>query len=145
MIRRRTKQRRNNNRQFDEDEDIIWCSRCLSHGDKCKMGEKILLDGQLPKPDDDQFVQCHQCYFIQPLYKASHEGDLYTDLDIETNPFDFAKSVITGDDNTLKGRLKRVSKQRKKHENQDKELARLRGEGWEITAFSEQIPQDTRQ
>ena len=87
----------------------------------------------------------HQCYFIQPLYKARHEGSLYTDLEITENAFDFAKSVVVGDDTRLKSRLKRVSKQRKKHENQDKELARLEAEGWEITSFSERVPNYPRE
>ena len=106
------------------------------------MGEKILLNNELPKSDDDQFVQCHQCYFIQPLYKARHEGSLYTDLEITENAFDFAKVQVVGDDVRLKSRLKRVSKQRKKHDNKDPELAKLEKDGWQITAFSEQIPND---
>lgn len=125
----------------DEETTLAWCPKCLSRGTKTKLGEKIQMNDEPPKVDDDQFMQCPKCYLIVPIYNVKFQGDIYSDLEIVDNPFDYAKSQILGIDSRLGTRLKESRKKQKQHP--DKEIARMEAQGWEVTSFSEDVPQDT--
>ena len=123
-----------------DDQELAWCERCEKRGDKTRLGEKILMDNQPPAPDHDSWMQCPKCYLLVPIFNVKYEGEIYSDLDVEDNPFDYAKADILGVDSRLKSRVRRV---KQRHEaTGDKEIDLMVKDGWEVTGYSEDIPQE---
>jgi len=92
MIRRKTEGHIGIVIESDDEGPISWCTKCLSRNTKTKMGEKIVMDPNLPpNPADEQFRQCPKCYHIEPIYNVKYEGETYSDLEIIENPFDYSR------------------------------------------------------
>lgn len=126
-----------------DDTPISWCPRCEKRGDKTRLGEKILLNNEPPASDHDQWLQCPKCYCLVPIFNVKYEGEIYSDLDTEDNPFDYSKADILGIDSRLKSRVKGV--RRRQSSMKDQEIDGLVQDGWQVTSFSQTIPVDPNQ
>lgn len=120
----------------DDDIDIAWCERCERRGTKTRLGEKILMNNGPPPPDQDQFLQCPKCYLLVPIYNVKFEGETYATLEVNENPFDFSKTEILGNDDTLRGRIKRVNRRRSMSKIKDAEVQKELDAGNVVTNYS---------
>lgn len=59
------------------------------------MGPKILMPGEVRQPDYDQWLQCPDCYDIQPAYVVENDATIIRD-DIPTveNPFENTTEIM---------------------------------------------------
>lgn len=75
---------------------------------------------------------------IVPLYNVRHEGELYSDLSIIENPFDFGVAQISGTEdmrNGVKGRYQALTKRRNESKHKDKEIANLENKGYTVSNY----------
>jgi hypothetical protein len=101
-LRRYTSELRDNNTgrfiafvDFNENEGTIReCPHCLEYEIHNKLGPKILKKGEKPAPDHDQFMQCHSCGTIYPIYQTYPESEIKDSLETTTDPFEESASVF---------------------------------------------------
>jgi len=121
-------------------EDKMWCPRCIKRGHNSQLKEQVIIDPSKPlSPDYDQFKQCHRCGLIVPLYNVRHEGELYSDLDIVENPFDFGNAQIKGTEDMkygIKGRYQQLKSKQNLSKNKDKEVAKLEDSGAVVSNYN---------
>ena len=127
-----------------DEEDIQFCSTCMAAGNLVKLKERIWLDDKgkrLPDPPDaDQFRQCWECGLIVPSREVQRQGTItgIQGVEVLTSPYD-SKTVILGDDSTLRNRYKNLKRQKNKHP--DPEIQRLIEQGYEVLSYQNYTPE----
>ena len=62
---------------FNGDEgEIRYCEHCFKHGFKNKLGSKIIMPGEQKQPDYEDWLQCHTCRNIYPVYEAKFDSKI---------------------------------------------------------------------
>jgi hypothetical protein len=126
----------------EQGEAISYCPKCLEHGQRRLMKERVYLPDPLTKKtiipaDANLWRQCSTetgCGYILPVYNLKHEGRLKSELVIQTNPFDKGKTV--GIQANRLGKTKR-GKNRDEDYFQDEDLKREIREGNQLISYSE--------
>jgi hypothetical protein len=123
-------------------EKISYCSTCMAVGELSRLRERIWLDDKgkrLPDPPNaEDFKMCWTCGLVVPVREVKIQGKISGIQGIETvdNPFDSQKSFIIGNDS--KHRYQRLRKKQSKRP--DAEVQRLIDQGYELIAYSQDIP-----
>ncbi len=87
----------------DDNEKIIsYCKHCLEYNLKVPLKNRIYPDNQIPV-DHDQFLQCHNCGLIVPVYEIEKEATIKDVVETIDNPFDQGKSFLGIDSRTSIG------------------------------------------
>ena len=87
---------------FNGDEDVIrYCEHCFKNGFKNKLGFKILRPAEQKQPDYEDWLQCHTCGNIYPVYEAKFERKIKDFVKTTDNPFDEVKGQVLGVDNRV--------------------------------------------
>ena len=90
--------------------NIAYCSNCEKAGIQSRLQDLIILEGQDPKPDADNWCQCHRCGKIYPIYERKQEGQFSYFKDVVTNPFDSTSTFESVKKRKHKDRLGKVAK-----------------------------------
>lgn len=62
---------------FNGDEgEFLYCEHCSKYGFKNKLGSTILKSGEQKQPDYEDWLQCHTCGNIYPVYEAKFESKI---------------------------------------------------------------------
>ncbi len=119
----------------EDEKDVSYCPICEKHGYlKIRLLPRVLEKDEPEPPDYEEFLQCHKCWKIFPVYNTKQEGELYSDVEIRDNPFDFAAVTIEGrDDKGVKNRIKK--RKQKEQEIKDKEVANELKKGGELLKY----------
>lgn len=67
---------------------------CLEYEIHNKLGPKILKKSEKPAPVHDNWMQCHQCGNVYPIYQTYPESEIRDSLETVTNPFEEQSSVF---------------------------------------------------
>ena len=127
--------------ETEEAEDIQYCPNCSKHYNKLRrLGPLIILDPSKPLPPDyDDFKQCGFCYAKIPIYDVRTEGQLFTDIEIVKNPFDWGGAKTEGvHKKGLSNRIKDIQKKNKSGKedySKDKEVQNEVKDGAIITGY----------
>jgi hypothetical protein len=87
----------------DDDETITYCKHCLQFGFKVKLRNRIYPDNEPIPVDHDNFLQCHECGAIVPIYELENEALIKDVVETVDNPFDIGTSFLGIDSRTSVG------------------------------------------
>ena len=109
---------------FEGDEGKIReCPHCLEYEIHNKLQPRILKKGEIKPPDYDDFVQCHECGNVFPIYEAHFESEIKDSLETTDNPFEGNESIFLSTDSRKEQRRKGKQKTRFKiGEHEDTEI-----------------------
>lgn len=86
----------------DSDEKIVrYCSNCIMYGDKVKLVNRILREGEKMGSDWDYYLQCPICGQLEPKEKARIESDI-SDV-VEKNDSDSGYAISLDDPKLRRG------------------------------------------
>jgi hypothetical protein len=80
----------------EEEERPRFCPHCLEYGFQVKLGPKILMNGEVKQPNYSEWLQCHECGNIYPVYEAKYEQTIQGFAQLTDNPFDDQKGQVLG-------------------------------------------------
>ena len=131
----------------NESEELVFCENCQKNrgGQLSKLKERLYLDekGKLipPPPDADSYRQCWTCGYVVPLREVKKSGTItgIEGIEILQNPFDVGRGIITGTDDA-KNRYQKLKQRKTRAKHHDKEVQRLIEDGFELKAYSQDIP-----
>ena len=92
-----------------------YCKHCLKFGFTVQLRNRIYPDNESIPVDHDQWLQCHECGTIVPVYEIEKEATIKDVVETTDNPFDIGTSFLGIDSRTSVG----GKKVRKKRERQD--------------------------
>ena len=102
---------------------IRFCPHCLEYEIHNKLKPRILKKGEIKPPDYDDFVQCHECGNVFPIYEAHFESEIKDSLETTANPFEGNESIFLSTDSRKEQRRKGEQKSRFKiGEHKDPEI-----------------------
>lgn len=126
------------------EESNPFCSTCMAIGKLSKLKQRIYLDikGKLlvPQPPDaENYLQCWKCGLTIATYEAQLLGKISAIPGVSPvdNPNDIKKTIL-GVDSRLTSRIKRLKRQREKHE--DKEVQRELDAGNTVSQYKTTMP-----
>jgi hypothetical protein len=94
-----------------EDEKISYCKHCLEYNLQVPLKNRIYPKGEPIPRDDDQFLQCHNCGLIVPIYEKKNEPVIQDFTEVIDNPFDVQKDAVIGIDSRKARRKARKKKE----------------------------------
>jgi hypothetical protein len=87
-----------------DDEIVSYCKSCEKYGFKVRLKNRIYPNNEPIPADSDQFLQCHECGLIVPVYEIEKEASIKNLVETVDNPFDSAKNEFLGvDSRTFNG------------------------------------------
>jgi hypothetical protein len=130
----------------DTDDSIkSYCKHCLSFGFTVPLKNRIYPNNEPIPPDSDQFLQCHECGLIVPIYELEKEAEIKNLVEVVETPFDSAKNEFLGIDSrtSIGGKDARKKKQRQKEleDIKDDEVRREVSKGNTLISYIEDMPQ----
>jgi len=124
-----------------EDEKISYCKKCLKFGFTVPLKNRIYPEGQTIPVDHDQFLQCHECGLIVPVYEIEKEASIKNVIETSDNPFDTGKDFLGIDSRTSiggKNARKKREKQKELDDISDPDLKRELSSGQtQLISYSE--------
>jgi hypothetical protein len=146
MINRRSRAGMVDFSEGDNDDSIkSYCKHCLSFGFSVPLKNRIYPQGEPIPSDSDQFLQCHECGLIVPIYEIEKESMIKDVVETSDNPFDVAKNEFLGIDRrtSVGGKNARKKKERQKQldEITDENLKAELAKGNTLISYSEYMPQ----
>ncbi len=97
----------------DNDDSIVsYCKSCEKYGFKVRLKNRIYPNNEPIPVDSDQFLQCHECGLIVPVYELEKEASIKDVVETVENPFDIAKNSFLGVDNRTSIRGKNARKKK---------------------------------
>lgn len=104
---------------FDEDNPesrVLLCPHCIEFGFKELLRHKILMRGEKPAKDYNDWCQCvSRCGKIFQMYQVKVEGILTETIEVVSNPFDEDKNIVG-----LGNKEKKTRRQRERQELLDR-------------------------
>lgn len=129
----------------EEQQAKSYCKNCLKYGFSVPLKNRIYPEGQPIPPDNDQFLQCHECGLIVPVYELEKEASIKDVIETSDNPFDVAKNEFLGIDRrtSASGKNARKKKERQKELDEIKEtdLKADLAKGNTLISYTEYQPQ----
>jgi hypothetical protein len=130
----------------DTDNSIkSYCKHCLSFGFTVPLKNRIYPNNEPIPPDSDQFLQCHECGLIVPIYELEKEASIKNLVETVDNPFDSAKNSFLGIDSRTsiggKNARKKRERQRELEDIKDDEVRRELAKGHTLISYFEHVPQ----
>jgi hypothetical protein len=129
----------------DDDEKIIsYCKSCLKYGFSVPLKNRIYPNNEPVPKDADQFLQCHECGLIVPVYEIEREASIKDVVETTDNPFDSGKMFLGIDSRTSvggKNARKKRERQKQLDDIKDDEVKRELAKGNTLISYSEYQPQ----
>jgi hypothetical protein len=91
----------------DDDEKISYCKHCLKFGFTVQLKNRIYAHNEPVQVDHDQFLQCHECGTIVPVYEIEKESSIKDVVETTDNPFDIGKSFLGIDSRSARRKMKK--------------------------------------
>ena len=91
---------------------IRECPHCLEFEIHNKLKPRQLKKGETKPPDYDQFIQCHECGNIFPIYEAHFESEIKDSLETVNNPFENESIFLSTDSRATQRRKGKKHKSR---------------------------------
>ena len=101
----------------DGEGTIRECLHCLKYEIRNKLGPKILKKGELKSSDYENWLQCHSCGNIYPIFQTYPESEIRDTLQTVTNPFEEQASIF------LSVGRRKVKDRRNKYQDEDPDIA----------------------
>jgi hypothetical protein len=74
--------------ELDEDEDQpVYCKKCLSRGYRVALGPKILMPGEVRQPDYDEWLECPTCSLVIAKFELEKEASIKDSVETLETPF----------------------------------------------------------
>ena len=113
--------------EYPEDkEPVSYCRSCLSYGLQSILKSRVYPKDKPLPGDYDQWLQCHSCGEVYPIYEKKNEAMINDFVETVDNPFDIDKNAILAIDNRTSaiGKENIIKKKRQKEldETQDKDI-----------------------
>ena len=128
----------------DNDKIISYCKHCLEYNIKVPLKNRIYPNAEPIPVDHSEWLQCHSCGLIVPLYEAQKESTFKTVVQPSDNPFDTGKDFLGIDSRTsIAGKNARKKRERQKQfeDIKDENLRSELQKGNTLLSYSEHIPQ----
>lgn len=122
----------------DDDEKISYCKNCLKYGFHVPLRNRIYPDNEPIPVDHSNFLQCHECGLIVPIYELERDSKIQDAVSVSDNPFNDGKSFLGIDSRKLS---KKKRRQLDYDYINDEELKRELRKGSTLISYSEQLPQ----
>jgi hypothetical protein len=124
----------------NDDEKFSYCKHCLDYGFQIRLKNRIYPENDPIPVDHDQFIQCHECGTIVPVYEIEKESSIKDVVETVETPFDSAKNEFLGID-SRKVRRKARKKEELFGDINDEDAKREISKGNTIISYFEHIPQ----
>jgi hypothetical protein len=125
---------------FSSDDDSkTYCKHCLEYGFQVRLKNRIYPDNEPIPLDHSNFLQCHSCGLIVPIYEIEKEASIKDVIETSDNPFDIAKNSFLGID-SRKARKKK-ERQKQLDDIKDDEVKRELAKGNTLISYIEYQPQ----
>ena len=109
----------------DYEKIISYCKHCLNFGFTVPLKNRIYRDNELIPVDHDQWLQCHECGAIVPVYEIEKEATIKDVVETVDNPFDLGKDFLGVDSRSVgKKKKKQRDMQRAFDDIKDPDLKR---------------------
>jgi hypothetical protein len=130
----------------DDDNDSIksYCKHCLSFGFQVPLKNRIYPEGEPIPADHENYLQCHECGLIVPVYEIEKEASIKDVVETSDNPFDIGTSFLGIDSRTsVGGKNARKKRERQKQLDDIKEtdLKADLAKGNTLISYIEHMPQ----
>jgi hypothetical protein len=129
----------------DNDDSIIsYCKHCLEFGFQIRLKNRIYPEGQPIPVDHENYLQCHECGLIVPVYELEKEATIKDVVETTDNPFDSGKDFLGIDSRTSiggKNARKKRERQRQLEDIKDDDLKREIAKGNTLISYTEYQPQ----
>lgn len=129
----------------DDNEIISHCKHCEKYGFKVRLRNRIYPNNEPVPKDADNFLQCHECGLIVPVYEIEKEASIKNLVETIDNPFDSAKNEFLGIDSrtSIGGKNARKKRERQKQldDIKDENLKAELAKGNTLISYSESQPQ----
>jgi hypothetical protein len=87
----------------NEQQPKSHCRECMKYGFFVPLKNRIYPDNEPIPVDHDQFLQCHECGTIVPIYEIEKQSKITDVKEITDNPFDIGTSYLGIDSRTSVG------------------------------------------
>jgi hypothetical protein len=128
----------------NDDEKFSYCKHCLDYGFQIRLKNRIYPENDPIPVDHDQFMQCHECGTIVPVYEIEKESSIKDVVETSDNPFDIGTSFLGIDSRTLiggKNARKKRERQKALEDIKDHEVKRELAKGNTLINYIEYQPQ----
>jgi hypothetical protein len=129
----------------DDEKPKSYCRECLKYGFSVPLKNRIYPNNEPIPVDADQFLQCHECGLIVPVYELEKEASIKNAVETIESPFEFAKNSFLGIDSRTsvggKNARKKRERQRQLDDIKDDEVKRELAKGNTLISYTEYQPQ----
>jgi hypothetical protein len=110
---------------YEEEEPINYCKKCLDRGYQVVLGPKILMNNE-PRPDDyEEWLQCPTCYEVIPIHEIPAQEEIKDTIETQESPFDNKFHLETfAKRNSPAGKRASAKKRKKIQTTDDKDILR---------------------
>jgi len=105
---------------------------------------RIYPNGEPVPVDHDQFLQCHECGLIVPVYEIEKEASIKDVIETSDNPFDLGKDFLGIDSRTSiggKNARKKREKDKQLDDIKDDDVKKELAKGNTLISYIEHMPQ----
>lgn len=106
MIRRSRAEIIDFSSDYDNDSKS-YCKHCLKYGFIVQLKNRIYPDNEPIPVDHDQWLQCHECGTIVPVYEIEKESSIKDVVETTDNPFDQGKDFLGIDSRSARRKIKK--------------------------------------
>jgi len=125
----------------DDKERISYCKHCLGFGFEVRLRNRIYPDNEPIPVDHENWLQCHECGTVVPVYEAEKEASIKDVVETVDNPFDSGISFLRIDTRAMgKKRRKQKERQRELDAINDDDVKRELNKGYTLLSYSEHMP-----
>jgi hypothetical protein len=78
----------------ETEKKVSYCRKCLEYNILAPLKNRIYAKGQPIPLDNDNWLQCHECGEIYPIYEKKNEPQIQDFTEIVDNPFDVQKDAV---------------------------------------------------
>jgi hypothetical protein len=128
----------------DDDSKKSYCKHCLKFGFMVQLKNRIYPDNETIPVDHENWLQCHECGTIVPVYEIEKEATIKDVIETTDNPFDIGKSFLGIDSRTSiggKNARKKRDRQKQLDEIKETDLKADLAKGNTLISYSEYQPQ----
>jgi hypothetical protein len=126
-----------------DDEKISYCKECVKYGFLGRLKNRIYPDNEPIPVDHENWLQCHECGTIVPVYEIEKEASIRDVVETVDNPFDIGKSILGIDSRTsIGGKNARKKRERQKalDDIKDDDVKRELAKGNTLISYFEHMP-----
>ena len=121
--------------EYEDEEQVRYCTQCLAVGIPSILKERLYLDDKGKKvpdpPDAEDFLQCWKCGYIVAVRETKPEGTISGIVEPIDNPFDIGKTQLKPIE-----QKSGLTNKGKKQKHPDPEIQKELNKGSELIGYS---------